>query len=204
MLDRRGLLIANSQQGGVLPQGYTQVNYLESTGTQYINTGVLANNNTVTEIVADWQNWIGTSPNGVELFGVRSGDNTYYELLLDNTNPSVYYQFGNSTPSVSATLGSKKTYKAGKNVLYVDGISVGSANMNTFSNSYGLTLFALNNKGNYEREAKAKIYSAKIWDDTTLVRDLIPCLDNNNVPCMYDTISKQTFYNAGTGEFLYG
>ena len=30
---------------------------------------------------------------------------------------------------------------------------------------------------------------------------MIPCLDENGVPCMYDTISKQTFYNQGTGEF---
>ena len=33
--------------------------------------------------------------------------------------------------------------------------------------------------------------------------NLIPTLDRNGTPCMYDTVSKQTFYNAGTGEFLY-
>ena len=31
----------------------------------------------------------------------------------------------------------------------------------------------------------------------------IPCLDDNNVPCMYDTISGDTFYNQGTGTFGY-
>ena len=36
------------------------------------------------------------------------------------------------------------------------------------------------------------------------VLNLIPCLDSDNKPCMYDTVSKKTFYNNGTGEFLYG
>ena len=33
--------------------------------------------------------------------------------------------------------------------------------------------------------------------------NLIPALDRNGTPCMYDTVSKQNFYNAGTDEFLY-
>ena len=49
-----------------------------------------------------------------------------------------------------------------------------------------------------------KVYSYKYYNNDELLQDLIPCLDNNNEPCMYDTISKQTFYNSGTGEFLYG
>ena len=49
-----------------------------------------------------------------------------------------------------------------------------------------------------------RIKYGKIYAENNLVCDLIPCLDTNGTPCMYDTVSKQTFYNQGTGEFLYG
>lgn len=37
-----------------------------------------------------------------------------------------------------------------------------------------------------------------------IVLDLIPCLDTKGTPCMFDRIANKTFYNKGTGEFLYG
>ena len=33
--------------------------------------------------------------------------------------------------------------------------------------------------------------------------NLIPCLNEHNVPCMYDTVSGKTYYNKGTGTFGY-
>lgn len=33
---------------------------------------------------------------------------------------------------------------------------------------------------------------------------LIPVLDFNNKPCLYDEVSEQFFYNQGTGEFTWG
>lgn len=48
-----------------------------------------------------------------------------------------------------------------------------------------------------------KIFSCKIYDDNKLLLNMVPCLDNNGTPCMYDSVSKQSFYNQGTGKFLY-
>lgn len=45
-----------------------------------------------------------------------------------------------------------------------------------------------------------RCYGLKIrLDNGTLIRDLIPVLDNSGVPCMYDRVSQQLFYNQGTG-----
>ena len=44
----------------------------------------------------------------------------------------------------------------------------------------------------------------KIYKDTSLIRDFIPVKDENNVVCLYDKISNQYFYNAGTGDFIAG
>ena len=33
---------------------------------------------------------------------------------------------------------------------------------------------------------------------------LVPCLDTEGVPCMFDLVSQKPFYNAGTGSFTWG
>ena len=49
-----------------------------------------------------------------------------------------------------------------------------------------------------------KVYYLKIWQDNTLIRNFIPVIDKNDVPCLYDEVSGELFYNAGSGNFLYG
>lgn len=51
--------------------------------------------------------------------------------------------------------------------------------------------------------ANCRVFSFAVTKDTKLERDYIPALDPTGAPCMYDKVSKQPFYNAGTGDFLY-
>ena len=39
--------------------------------------------------------------------------------------------------------------------------------------------------------------------DNELRMHLRPCLDTEGVPCMYDEVSEEYFYNQGEGEFTY-
>lgn len=48
-----------------------------------------------------------------------------------------------------------------------------------------------------------KLYSFKVFKNDILIQNLIPCLDDNDVPCFYDRVDKQTYYNRGTGTFEY-
>ena len=52
--------------------------------------------------------------------------------------------------------------------------------------------------------AKAKIYYLKMYESNSLVLDLIPVKDKNDVVCMYDKVSDTFFYNQGTGNFIAG
>jgi hypothetical protein len=49
-----------------------------------------------------------------------------------------------------------------------------------------------------------KIYSFLVYENNTLIQDLRPALDYNNVACMYDMVTGKYFYNQGTGEFIAG
>ena len=51
--------------------------------------------------------------------------------------------------------------------------------------------------------SKFKIWSFNILKNNSPVLKFIPCLDPTGAPCMYDLVSRQPFYNQGTGDFLY-
>lgn len=65
--------------------------------------------------------------------------------------------------------------------------------------------FAADEEAGYRKPLR--IFSCKCWSEDTdadVYYDLIPCLDDNGRPCMFDRVSRKSFYNSGTGEFLYG
>ncbi len=64
-------------------------------------------------------------------------------------------------------------------------------------------LFNLNSSENLTMWFNGDWYYTKIWDRDTLVRDFVPALDENDIPCMYDKVSETYFYNQGTGNFTY-
>lgn len=68
-------------------------------------------------------------------------------------------------------------------------------------NSY--VLFATVSGTDIKYYTDERIYYAKIYVNDELVRNFKPALDENNVACLYDTVTKQYYYNAGTGTFNY-
>jgi hypothetical protein len=49
-----------------------------------------------------------------------------------------------------------------------------------------------------------RLYSLRITRAGTLIRDFIPVLDKDGVPCVYDKANRKFYYNQGTGQFTYG
>ena len=70
---------------------------------------------------------------------------------------------------------------------------------------YAFDLFNINLRGNhgFASPAGTRIYYCKFFENGTLVRNFIPVLDRYGVPCMFDSVTKNRFYNAGTGTFTY-
>lgn len=48
-----------------------------------------------------------------------------------------------------------------------------------------------------------EIYEVSLLSNGEISGHFIPALDKTGEPCMYDTVSKKPFYNAGTGKFGY-
>lgn len=194
---------------------YTPIEYLESTETQYIDTGYKPNSNTravvefmATSYITDKPAWLST------LFSARTSTNleTYGEFVCSQDSPnglrSDYGTNMNEQSCGTNLLLKKIKVDKNKNVTtYTYNGTVLSTiitSVQTFSTPYSLWLFRINDAGRPLGASNIRLYSCKIYDNDVLVRDFIPILDIEGTPCMYDLVERKLYYNAGTGDFIAG
>ncbi len=194
------LLIGKSQA----PE-YTELEYLESTGTQWIDTGIVGDTNKGVELQAYMTGALNNS------CGVGSwGDNGMRDWMFYMFSSQFRTGFGatNSSIGVDVELNRWYKYKAitvdSKQQQYIDDELVYTSSAQNFDTNRNLYLFGMNNKGIFNYGLRGRIKYVKLYDGATIVRDMIPVLDLDNIPCMYDKVSGEFFYNKGTGTFLYG
>ena len=186
--------------------GYIKLEYIESTGTQYIDTGITLKGTDVVEVKYSDIIRINSS---CMLFG-------YYDVAVDDrfaynfwqsgaTGGYIYYkgyQTQISTPPTNDGL--THIIKMGNGSLYHDNTLVKSGMDSDFSTSGNMFIFDSSGIDSYP--IKARVYYTKITDNNgMLVFNGIPVRrSDDNAVGMYDTVSKQFFTNAGTGEFIAG
>ena len=115
----------------------------------------------------------------------------YPGFVIRNDNNSIVKQ--NKSPEV--------TYGNNGSILRIvqeqSGLVVDTHNRTT-------TLFCgLDNTNTPFRFIEARIYYCKITSYGNLVRDLLPCLNSNNVPGLYDLVNDVFYPSAGSNPFTY-
>lgn len=186
--------------GGIVPKAINFVEYLQSSGTQCINTDFRPNQNTRIDMVAELT--AKPSGNGM-LFGTRSNVSTEFFMYYYGPGSTYYGRYGaGQTAAVTKEL-SKVSISFNKNVCTVDG-NVVNLNYAAFQCTTNAMLFAWNDSGNTQDFVSMKLYSCQIYDDGVLVRDYWPCYGPDGVACLYDKVNEEYVYNAGTGEFVAG
>ena len=205
MLRRRGLM---TQSLGDIPFGYKRCKFLKKSGTAYIDTGIIPDKSMDYDIVFDVES---TYKGTLYAFGSDSSYNTGFNLgadLTSGTGIRVCKFFASSLYQTYVKLNSGVQYSVQicKNHISVNS-NVFSVDSGPYVCAYSLILFGTNRRGkamvNGTYCRNIRIYSFTISKDGNKIMNLIPALDRKSTPCMYDTVSKQTFYNKGTGEFLY-
>ena len=188
-----------------LPSGYTQLEYIQSSGTQYINTGFVPSPDT--RAVIDAQITAQTAASAAYL-GERSGsggtDKTAYELWSMSTGANVSSDFfGNRVSKTMSTIGTRVLIDKNKASVTINGSTVtnsaaaGTATLPIF-------LLASNDKGTAAYGIAAKLYACQLYDNGALVRDFVPCKNASGAVGLYDTVGAQFYANAGTGTFTAG
>lgn len=126
-----------------------------------------------------------------------------------NNVDSAFSGFGGNTQKNNTTVntidGKRHTVVLSNEVYTIDGINQVLPNRGTFTKFYNIYLFTWNNSDIADtRRFQGKVYEFKIYDNDVLIQHLVPVLDSENTPCMYDKVTQKFYYNNGTGDFLYG
>lgn len=190
-----------------LPPEYRQLEYLESTGTQYIKTGVSGNNTNFRIVLdiawVDYSTWqtlgFGMSNNGlVTRIGVSGG-----------ASSTLFYTAQTSGTWVTNTCASADTSR------HIFDLQSGSQKFdNNELSTRSVTgwpiefyLFAADQywtSGRVATYCKCRIYSCEIYKNGILFRNFIPALRIADSKLgLYDLVNDQFYINSGTGEFLY-
>ena len=188
------------------PSGYTKIGYIESDGTQYINTGYIPNQDT--RMIVDFE-----YNSGYRLLGSERRSNSTASASSSNafrfgksTSGKWYVSYGNQgTRAVGTATNNRHTLDFNKNNIYLDNEILYSYNYETFTAWGNAFIFNINN--NYftinDSPARAKLYSMKIYDNEVLVRDYIPVYRNSDGEVgLYDLVNNVFVGKTGTNNFL--
>ena len=184
-----------------VPDGYTKLQYLQSSGAAYIDTQYTGNQNT--EIIT--KSLVTTT--GRYVYGASTSSNA--RAITAYVSASGNWRMASSAIAVSNssayTINKIHNTKHNKNGVWVDGVQIGSyTNITNFTTPYSLLVFG-GNTGSPGGNSGVRIYALSIKENDSLKRNFIPARRNSDdVVGMWDTVSKTFFTNSGTGSFIAG
>ena len=198
------------QLGGItqVPTGYTPLQYLESTGTQWIDTGIYINYDYEIFAILD-----PLSTGGFYYWGAagnNSSDRTawYTFWSVNSSGPSTWGGSRNTFYYRNLVPNSKNTVVQNKNGIWVNGTKTTSFSPVFDSRQAELTLYIFKtNPVSFDwNSGRIKLYELHVKNGNgRIVQNLVPARrDSDSILGMYDTVTGTFFTNAGTGEFVAG
>jgi len=184
-----------------LPSGYTEYEYIEATGTQYINTGYIP--------VATTEVHATIERTAVQNFYASDWGVTPTPKAL---TAGGYWSWGSATDKSSQAYSpdipfGPLTVRVNRNGVYdlFGNLAVNFGTVTWTSGQLPIFLFARNNNGNVDRKSKLKIYYWAAYENGSKIVEFIPAMRNSdNVLGFYETVNGVFFTNAGDGAFTGG
>jgi hypothetical protein len=191
---------------------HIELEYIQSTGTQYILTSLLISGGY--KIVADilmtsgvtgensffgWKDYSDSPQEGMECYfnsgkpsaWIRSTSTVTLGNATAYYNQLIHYELEETSSGTTLTLNNSTTYSS-------------SVKLSRASNTPAM-IFAYNSEGTADYLFKGKLYSLKIYQNNVLVADYVPCrLNKYNIVCLYDKVNNTYLFNQGSGSFTAG
>lgn len=178
-----------------LPDGYTELQYLESSGTQWIDTGVKPDQTYALKIKFQTEQ---SSSGGIAVSDANWQSNGFGIWC----NAAA---FGNGTMQTTEWHGTTPIeIELSQQGLFVNGNLTWTPDTATFTVPANMTLFSLNRNGSIAEKLTGKIYFAQLFKAGKPVRNFIPCTNPSGIPGLYDLVDGKFYGNSGTGVFLAG
>lgn len=185
-----------------LPSEYQEVEYLQTTGTQYIDTGIIPSANIYqvsTKVVTT------TTEQNIVLIG--TGSNTYYHLTPFTNKWWVGQQGADAGyGSYPATVGTEYEieFNNADHAVVINGEVLCSGK--SYSSGASIKMARRTTMGSASG-GKFKYYYFKVINNSIgePIMDLVPCYRRSDlIAGMYDLVSGKFFTNAGSDTFITG
>lgn len=188
-----------------LPEGVVPIAYLGSSGTQYIDTGIIYDSSKETTVSCG----VTIRNNGTVTLNGWDAGGAFGQLIGKPTNGdgnsfgiSIYNIYCDTELLIRAATNTQTTLKVTINgTSYSRNRAHGS--LGTYANGQGYKLFACQSQSSVKYHISEDIYYCKIWQGGNLVRNYIP-VKKDGVGYLYDKVSKTLFANSGSGSFIIG
>lgn len=194
----------------ILPPEYQQVEYLQSSGAQYIDIGVNTTNNIVFDVRFSNSNRVNSGSRNACVLGALNyaNSNRYYVIMMTDAGDFICGYKG-------STYNTNKHWT--KDSVYDFTISIGTSLysitlkgsdgwtwdtlISSFGSSYPILLYAYrNNATSVNSLLNGKVYYLKVTIGGTTEKEMWPCYrKSDNKPGMYDLVTDTFFTNAGSG-----
>lgn len=203
-----------------LPVGYTEVQYIENfsntsdtyTTLAYINTNFYPTENTRT--IADIKVMRATM--NPRYFGSGNWNALGYivsqEWTIGEDRARIYCKYGNSSSWIQTdyipTM-DRHVYDHNNNgKLLIDNVDIVSLPTTSFTCTRPMAIFtAIKNSGSVSLDEViyGRLYSFKVYENGTLVRDLVPCTrDSDSKAGVYDIVNDVFYQSANSNSLIAG
>lgn len=189
---------------------YTQLEYIKSTGTQYINTGIVLGDTFEIDLKFSLDSY---STSEQPLISTWTSSSQYFNTFVRPSNAGTnanlldlyvkgHYNLSNTAIVLEDTnsLNIKRNENTWTNTL--NGNTITITNTTLTENTTTLKIFK---RGDISNSFNGKLYSLKVSKGNTLVADFVPCIRNNDGAIgLYNLIDNTFLNNSGTGTFEHG
>ena len=190
--------------GPIIPIGWHEVEYIESTGTQYVVLDYVPNDKTVVEFD------VQSTDISVMLNGVFSTSARFNFGISTESGHPWFAGIGSSNTSITISADTNRhvlTLDAANKVYSVSNVgswSCGSGSVN--SNTKKMELFARNQTASGgNNRGKMRAFGCKIIEDDVVMMNLVPVAnEDRTVGTLCDVLTGELITKAGTGAFEIG
>lgn len=186
-------------QCATIPDSYTRLDYIESSGTQYIDTGKTMSSNTKVRLIEQSLNSSST------LQGVYTDGNTGVQFGCYNSMASISYGV-TTTIGISYDINSSHEFivDPANGKAYFDANEISKTYSGGVSGNIMLFGMYAQDRGVVDKYS-ARVFLYEHYTDGTLDRYMLPVKRNSDDVCgMYDVIGGTFYQNSGSGSFIPG
>lgn len=176
-----------------LPSGYKRLEYIQSSGTQYINTGITPDSTTSLSVE------FRTASSKCVIAGCDSGWKSKGFAIGATAS-----EYGNASKNVSVNDGKRHVAQIYNGSFIVDGEDKGSFSGSLAAADYPIYLCCNNRSGAASEFMDGEFYGCKISSGDAVIRDFVPCKNSTGQIGLWDDVDGVFYANSGTGVFVEG